>query len=246
MIQDMAQEMFIKIFDLAVNSEVDLKQERSVVKQLKESARPVAVSHNQREALTCLLNLFKTYALDVIFPNEIDEIHANGSATAEDRVNVTDTAMFEIGTGGLGSVSTVIRPVIHKVCVHVLQKVYHQLVEMIIDHGLHDFYMLPVYILQYFFEYKAKKMRDSVVPPESVEFCIIPPEVDKNSPENRAKLASIFNIAKQAQNYEQMLFQIFGMKDITEEERLSAMKAFIAIHCIQDQAAGARSDRVIP
>ena len=82
MIQDMAQEMFIKIFDLAINSEVDLKQQKGGIKQLKEAARPVAVSHNQREALACLLNIFKTYALDVTYPNEVDVMHANGSAAA--------------------------------------------------------------------------------------------------------------------------------------------------------------------
>lgn len=147
MIQDMAQEMFIKMFDLAVNSEIDLKQQGGVIKQLKEAARPVAVSHNQREALAALLNIFKTYALDVIYPNEIDEIHATGSATGADHSSSAATTMFEIGTGGLGSVRTVIRPVIHKVCVHVLHKIYFQLVELIIDHGLYQFYMLPVFIL---------------------------------------------------------------------------------------------------
>ena len=154
------------------------------------------VSANQREALSCLLNIFKSYALDVIYPNEIDDIHANGSATAQDRIDSADAAAFEIGTGGLGSVRTVIRPVIHKVCVHVLHKIYFQLVELIIDHGLHEFYMLPVYILQYLFEYKAEKTRDSIVSPQAVEFCIIPPEIDKSSAENRAKLGSMFSIAQ--------------------------------------------------
>ena len=46
MIQDMAQEMFKRIFDLAVNSEIDLKQQGGTIRQLKEVARPVAVSHN--------------------------------------------------------------------------------------------------------------------------------------------------------------------------------------------------------
>jgi len=32
MIQDMAQEMFIKVFDLAVNSEVQIKQQGSAIK----------------------------------------------------------------------------------------------------------------------------------------------------------------------------------------------------------------------
>jgi len=43
-----------------------------------------------------------------------------------------------------------------------------------------------------------------------------------------------------------MLFQIFGMKEINEEERLAAMRAFMSIHCIQDQAMGIYSDRLVP
>lgn len=76
--------------------------------------------------------------------------------------------------------------------------------------------MLPVYILQYVFEYKARKLFDSVVPAHSVEFCIIPPEIDKSSPENRSKLGNVFSIALQLQNYENMLMEVFKMKDIKE------------------------------
>lgn len=43
-----------------------------------------------------------------------------------------------------------------------------------------------------------------------------------------------------------MLIQIFGLKEIKEEERLAVMEAFIATHCILDQAMGVRSDRLIP
>ena len=83
------------------------------------------------------MNIFKTYALDVIYPREIEEIHATGSATGSDHSSLSTPDIFEIGTGGLGSVRTVIRPVIHKICVHVLHKIYFQLVELIVDNGLY-------------------------------------------------------------------------------------------------------------
>ena len=84
------------------------------------------------------------------------------------------------------------------------------------------------------------------MPPHSVEFCIIPPEIDKSSPETRSKLGNVFSIAQQLQNYENMMMEVFKMQDIAEDERLAVMDAFIACHCILDQAMNLKSDRVIP
>ena len=86
------------------------------------------MSINQTVALTCILNLFKSYYLNLIYPSEL--ITFQGGVNSD---SSGATGCNETGTGGLGSFKTVIYPIVQKIVVHIFSKHYFQLIELIID-----------------------------------------------------------------------------------------------------------------
>jgi len=82
----------------------------------------------------------------MVYPDEILQFQS-GIASKNDPTSFIKGSVNEAGTRGTGSLKQVIKPVISRVCMHILQKYYFRLSEFIIDNTLDDLYMLPVYLL---------------------------------------------------------------------------------------------------
>lgn len=159
MIQDMAQEIFCKIADLAVNAPTAVNQGMAAgIRQAKDSERASSMSLNQLEAFQCLQRLFESYYVDMVLPEEADALAWNesvaalGSSTSlqptwasltnsvgiDSQISrIHGTLRRHVGTGALGSIRDVIRPVIQKVSAHILKRHYFSLVELIIDNEVY-------------------------------------------------------------------------------------------------------------
>ena len=96
------------------------------------------------------MNIIKSYYIDMVYPDEILQFQS-GIASKNDPNSFVKGSVNEAGTRGTGSLKQVIKAVIGKVCLHIIQKHYFRLCELIIDNTLDDLYMLPVYLLQFAF-----------------------------------------------------------------------------------------------
>ena len=129
----------------------------------------------------------------MVYPNDVitfqgGSIHKNDTSGA--------CGSNEMGSRGLGPIHQVIEPVVQRVAVHILNN-YVEMVKIIIDNCLDDFYMLPVFLMRYAFEYSE------TLPPSAV-FCIIPPSIDRTTP----NLPIQFGLSRHLATYEQILMQI--------------------------------------
>lgn len=85
-------------------------------------------------------------------------------------------------------VKQAIEATIEKVAVSILQKRYYPLVVAIIDGGVSDGYMLPVYLLEIFLRYKRDRLANSLITDQSkLAFCILPHDSDPHSLNNKAQ-----------------------------------------------------------
>lgn len=108
---------------------------------------------------------------------------------------------------------------IQKVSVHIFQKHYIPLIELIIDNRLDDLYMLPPYLLQFGFEYKTNKLSGLALDPHSLKYCIIPQGI---SEELRVHplIGTYYSIEAHAASYEKLIHEIFCLKDSSIGEKL--------------------------
>ena len=84
MIQDMTQELFKRISEIAINSQV---QQGGQIKQLIAAA----FSPNQFAALQSILNIYKSYFLDTLYPNEIMTFQSKNDITGNAGSSETGT-----------------------------------------------------------------------------------------------------------------------------------------------------------
>lgn len=96
-------------------------------------------------------------------------------------------------------------PVISKLAVNVFLKHYYDLVETIIDNNLDDFFMVPVYLLQFAYAHKQSFVYGLPIEHELVEFCIFPPSLTVAERKDPSTV-DFFSLYSNLINYEQMLF----------------------------------------
>ena len=166
------------------------------MKQLQKSE----VSVNQQLAFAVIQNLFKSYFTDMIYPNDVitfqgGSIHKNDTTGA--------CGSNEMGSRGLGPIHLVIGPVIQRVAVHIM-KHYVDMVQLIIDNCLDDFYMLPVFLLRYAYEYSQDL-------PSNTKVCILPSPTDEPR-------SGDFLLDRHLSTYETILMEILRQKDTTPHE----------------------------
>lgn len=118
------------------------------LKQLIDPKRKI--TQNQQIALLSIMNIIKSYYIDMVYPDEILQFQS-GIASKNDPNSFIKGSVNDAGTRGTGSLKQVIKSVISKVCMHILRRYYFRLTELIIDNTLDDLYMLPVYLLQFAF-----------------------------------------------------------------------------------------------
>jgi hypothetical protein len=107
------------------------------------------VSINQIEAFKVIQNFAKSYYLNKLYPTDLITFQGQGSLD-----QIYSAGSNETSTGGVGDVKLILYPIFQKLAVKILNKDYFELVETVVDNGLQDFYMLPVYLLQFAFDQK--------------------------------------------------------------------------------------------
>ena len=108
-----------------------------------------------------------------------------------------------MGSRGLGPIHLVIGPVIQRVAVHIM-KHYVNMVQLIIDNCLDDFYMLPVFLLRYAYEYGQGLSSNTKI-------CILPSSSDEPR-------SGDFLLDRHLSTYENILMEILRQKDTTPHE----------------------------
>ena len=93
----------------------------------------------------------------MIYPNEVITFQG-GKSYKNDTSGACGSS--EMGTRGLGPVKQVIYPVIEKVAVHILNHHYYDLIQLIIDNCLDNFYTMPVFLLKFAFDYQKNILKD--------------------------------------------------------------------------------------
>jgi len=105
-------------------------------------------------ALQAIQNLLKSFFLNKIYPTEV--VTFLGHIFHEQHHNLGSN---ETGSNGLGQINRILFPVVQKLVVHIFATDYYALVETIVDNNLDDFYMLPVYLLQFAYCHKQSFTR---------------------------------------------------------------------------------------
>lgn len=179
-----------------------------------------------------ILNLFKSFNLDLVYPNDILTFMDSHGQSSHQNSNSGVTGTNETTTGGLGPLSEVMKPIIEKLGLSIVQKYYCQILELIIDNCLDEFYDLPVFLLHFCISFSDSIRTKSGIQDSALMFCILPPDIPEQRLEEKV-VRETFCLSRHFKNYEHILLQIIKDRDTPNPELLKTFNAFLSLHSLQ-------------